>query len=240
MLYLKEDMAILQNISFGILIGFVIGAFSGEPLEAKVLKPSPKKPSSITSSIATKLRELPQKIDTRSLNDFLTGTGEAFSEIQESVQWFKKLRQELKRKNVKPMDNVEKSQLLDEMKICKPTNGGKCYSRCKISSGTSYLWCHTTSNLDSWSICGCTLRPEIIDYLQLARNQMLKPQPKPTLSEVEIGLTVTLIVMAILINVMIFGMTFYFKKQRRNQLLNVGQHGLFIQNPVYQPPNNNE
>ena len=120
-------MAILQNIMFGIFIGLAIGVFSGEPLEAKVVKPTPKKPSSITSSITSKLKELPQKINTRNLNDFLAGTGEVFSEIQESVQWFKKLRQELKRKNVKPMDDVEKSQLLDEMKICKPTNGGKCY-----------------------------------------------------------------------------------------------------------------
>ena len=101
----EEDMAILKNIIFGIVIGFIIGVFSGEPLEAKVVRPTPKKPSSVTSSIAFKLRELPQKIDTLNLNDSLTGTGEVFSKIQESVQWFKKLRQELKKN--KARDTLE-------------------------------------------------------------------------------------------------------------------------------------
>ena len=176
----------------------------------------------------------------KNFEDFLSGASKAFEDVSETVELFKNMRAKLKKQNstLSPEDKVE---LLDEMKICKPATFERCYSRCMIKGGTSYLWCYVTSNLDKWETCGCLLRDDVIKYFGMIREQILNPPETPSLTETEVALVSTLTTVVFLTIALTTSMAIYIVRKKRNQQPALfGQPGLFIQNPIYQQPNAEE
>lgn len=186
--------------------------------------------------------KLTPNIKATNLNDFLSGTGEVFEKVSESVRWFKKLQDQMRKKNVTAITITEKDRLLDEIKICKPTDiNAKCYSKCMIRGGSSYLWCHTTSNLDNWSVCQCQIRPDVLDFLQMTRDNFLATTPKPILTKPEVALISTLSVLGTIAVVAGLVITYWCHKQRNIQQARIlGQGGRVIENPIYRMPNEPE
>ena len=186
--------------------------------------------------------KLTPNIKATNLNDFLSGTGEVFEKVSESVRWFKKLQDQMKRRNVTTITMSEKDRLLDEIKICKPTDiNAKCYSKCMIRGGYSYLWCHTTSNLDDWSVCQCQIRPDVLEFLQMTRDNFLATTPKPTLTNPEIALISTLSGLGTITVVAGLVIAYWYHKQRNIQQARIlGHGGRVIENPIYRMPNEPE
>lgn len=217
-----------------ILIIFTVNVESSEA-KSTPRRSSMKKATSLVSKITPKIRAT-------NINDFLSGTGEVFDKVSETVRWFKKLKDQMKKGNVTTTTIAEKERLLDEIKICKPTDiNAKCYSKCMVRGGSSYLWCHTTSNLDNWSVCQCQLRSDVIDFLQMTRDKFLATTPKPALTKPEVALISTLSVLGTIAIVSGLVIAFWYYKQRDIQQARIfGQGGRVIENPIYRMPNEPE
>ena len=123
--------------------------------------------------------------------------GESFDLVHGSVKLFKKLREEIKSRNVSKATTEEKNRLLEEINVCQPIDPNEqCFSKCQPKDDTSYLWCNTRR---SWSVCRCQLREAIIEYFNKKKNEFLKPtQKKPWLSETEVALITSLVVVLFL------------------------------------------
>ena len=231
-----------KKVSFTIIayLMAMMALTSIKPMDAKLTVPktSFRRPS--TGKIREKVKKMANKvINSETLDDFLTGASKTFEDVEESVRLFQNLREKLKKnKNTTAMTAEDRLDLLDEMKICKPATHARCYSRCIIKEGTTYLWCHTTSNLDKWESCGCLLRQEVVDYFAMMREQILNPpMPPPPMSDTEVALTTTLTIVTILFIIVATLTIVYVKKVKKNQhQMQFGQPGFFIQNPIYQQP----
>ena len=138
---------------------------------------SKKKPS--TGKVKKPKKVLPDMINYKNLDDFLAGKGEVFADITESVKLFNKMKDQTEMKNVTMMSHAEEAEILAEIKVCKPLQASRCFSECKVSSWTRYLWCYIDSDMSSWETCGCKLRQDFINYLGMLRKELVKPKPKP-------------------------------------------------------------
>ena len=187
-------------------------------------------------SLMPKLKKALTMVKTANLQQYINN-GESFNLVHDSVKLFKKMRQEMKARNVSKATTEEKNHLLEEINVCQPINPNEqCYSKCEPKDDTSYLWCNTRR---SWSVCRCQLRDEIIDYFNMKKNEFLTLiQKKPWLSETEVALITSLVVVLFLemVSAMI---GFWYVRKLKNQepqlIGQFGQNGVFIQNPIYQP-----
>ena len=225
------------NIIFDFVIVVTIVVIIVDPTEAKNMMPKTKLQQ--TKSISEKVKKAITKVKKmlpKTIED--SGTGEAFEDIQETVKLYQNIRAMLKIKNSTKLAPEDKMELLDEMKICKPAKADRCYSKCMVKDGTSYLWCHTTSNLDSWETCGCILRDEFIRYFGMIRDKLINPEKVPPLTDAEVALISALTTVIFLAGALSIVMVIYIMKLKRtHQPHPLGQPGFFVQNPIYQPPN---
>lgn len=201
-----------------------------------------RKPSS--GKVKTPKKVLPGMINYNNLDDFLAGKGEVFADITESVKLFKKMKEQMVMKNVTMMSQAEETEILAEIKVCKPIQAPRCFSECKISSSTKYLWCYVDSDLSSWETCGCKLRQDFINYWGMLRKELVKPKPKPLkvsgspLTPREIALVSAMASLAIIMGLLLMALAVQFKRMKNQQPQLFG-NGIFIHNPIYQAPNGN-
>ena len=147
-------------------------------------------------------------------------------------------------KNVTRMSQAEEAEILAEIKVCKPIQAPRCFSECKISSSTKYLWCYVDSDMPSWETCGCKLKQDFINYWGMLRKELVKPKPKPLkvsgspLTPREIALVSAMASLTIIMGLLLMALAVQFKRMKNQQPQLFG-NGIFIHNPIYQAPNGN-
>ena len=209
-------------------------------LAAPCMCVGPIKAVAVVGKKAPKLFEIARRTVNSQMNWPIPvgGATNAFERLQRGVEWFNRLREAVKGR--KPTSGASKkarhSQLLDEIFTCKPDDLKKtCFGRCGRHEGHDYAWCHTSSEKRNgeWSVCTCTLKEVIVDYLQIQKDKLLAKPVKPW-TATELGLIVATAILssAIAAGFVVIGVRMF----RRHNDLPLPGNNQFVLNPVYQPP----
>ena len=99
---------------------------------------------------------------------------ETWQKIENSINFFKKVKKILKISNITTTDasmqNPDNFQE-DEILICRPnTKGSKCHSPC-IQGTSSYRWCYRQPN-SSFDYCSCYIRNSVKHWIVLMKKEM--------------------------------------------------------------------
>ena len=179
-----------------------------------------------------------RRIDPHVVGNYVDRAHGVFDQIHRGVRWFNRLREVVKHRTLSAGGKkLSHSNILGEIQQCRPDRikNGRCFSKCG-KNDTSYAWCYTSSeHRDSqWDYCSCTIREDVLKFLQIKKEEFLKPPPK-SLSTLEISLITATSVLGFLLVIAVigFGAKLY---QGRNQNFAVNNAGPFVHNPLYQPP----
>ena len=110
-----------------------------------------------------------------------------YQKAKAGYKFFQRMKEIIKNKKEENLrsENTQKSDLTDLMKQiqrCVPDgdNDQKCYSPCTKEGNTKYRWCYTSSEhrTKNWLACSCTIKKEVLEYLDVAQQNILKtPYP---------------------------------------------------------------
>ena len=122
------------------------------------------------------------------INSRLDTTQLVFQKAKAGYKFFQRMKEIIKNKKEENArsENTQKSDLTDLMRQiqrCVP-DGDKdqqCYSPCTKEGNTKYRWCYTSSEhrTNKWLACSCTIKKEVLEYLDVARQNILKTPPTP-------------------------------------------------------------
>ena len=124
-----------------------------------------------------------------------------------------------------------------QIQTCRPDTVNQqqqCYSPC-IKKKTFYRWCFTSSELRNshWSPCTCEIKPEVLQFLDISRKNLLSKPSNPW-THLEIALIVVASSLGAL--VIICGFIAGFVYWRRYEVFTLPQRNVFP-NPISVPEN---
>lgn len=112
----------------------------------------------------------------------------AFQKAKAGYRFFQRMKEIIKNKRE---DNLQSKiatspdlkALKNSIENCVPDgdNDQKCYSPCVKQGDTKYRWCYTSSEYrtNKWLACTCTIKKEVLEYLDVARQNILRTPPTP-------------------------------------------------------------
>lgn len=164
----------------------------------------------------------------------------AFQKMKAAHKYFQRIKEIVKKnKEDNPQSEDEnKSDLMaltKQIQDCVPDGAKdqKCYSPC-IKERTKYSWCYTSSErrTNMWEPCSCTIKKDILEYLDVSRQTLLMTPPTPwTYLEISMVSVASILGALLAIGGFVFGYSYH----RRNQENPFQVQGNVYPNPVYHP-----
>ena len=193
--------------------------------------------TSVSSSLPRAAQAI-RRIDPQMVTNYVTGAKEVFEKVHRGVKWFNRMRSILKnKKSVLSSANskARHANLLSEIEQCLPDDPKhRCYSRCE-RNGENFQWCFISSeHRDSqWDYCQCSLRSEVVDFLELKKQEFLAPQTKPW-TDTEIALIATVGVLSLVFVAAIIAFGIHIRRNQADDVIFPNNVGQFVPNPLYQ------
>ena len=179
------------------------------------------------------------------INSRLETTQLVFQKAKAGYKFFQRMKEIIKNKKEENArsENTQKSDLTDLMRQiqrCVP-DGDKdqqCYSPCTKEGNTKYRWCYTSSEhrTNKWLACSCTIKKEVLEYLDVARQNILKTPPTPW---TYLEITMVAIASSLGVILALFGSLVGYAYFRRTQEdpFQVPGVGNIHANPIFHPEN---
>ena len=169
----------------------------------------------------------------------------AFQKIKTAHKYYQRIKEIVKKnKEENPQsEDDHKSDLMaltKQIQECVPdgTKEEKCYSPC-VKNHSKYRWCYTSSEhrASQWEACSCTIKRDILEYLDVTRYNLLMTPPTPwTLLEIAMVATASTLGAILALGGSIVGYSYF----RRNQEDPFLVQGNVYPNPVYHPEENGQ
>ena len=179
------------------------------------------------------------------INSRLETTQLVFQKAKAGYKFFQRMKEIIKNKKEENArsENTQKSDLTDLMRQiqhCVP-DGDKdqqCYSPCTKEGNTKYRWCYTSSEhrTNKWLACSCTIKKEVLEYLDVARQNILKTPLTPW---TYLEITMVAIASSLGVILALFGSLVGYAYFRRTQEdpFQVPGVGNIHANPIFHPEN---
>ena len=107
---------------------------------------------------------------------------EVWQAVEKSVKFLRKVKDVVKKYETKVDVNHSTGPLnVHEIQYCSPADSSKqCFNNCQRGGNKKYFWCYTSSTFsaNNWDYCQCHIRPEILEWLKMSKEQLMKIQPK--------------------------------------------------------------
>lgn len=132
---------------------------------------------------------------------------ETWYKIEQSVTFFKKVKELLRNHNITPSENPE-GWKDEEILICEPSTKGKlCTSPCERQN-SNYQWCWTNRAQTSFDYCSCSIRTPIRNWIGLMKKKMepmLKQPINPKLVKDDTVQWIAIGVLSSIVTILIIG-----------------------------------
>ena len=194
-------------------------------------------PNQVVGSLANRAVQTIKKVDWNSLNNQAQNGQLFYEKIKKGYNFYKKLKEETLRKqealDIGKSTDESLQAIRKDIMTCAPVDKKKlCFSPCQ-KSGFDYEWCYDSSEKRSsqWSVCSCSIKKPILEFLDLTKKQFLAPISKPWTD-----LELVLIVVTSLLGItgLFTGMTLAINYWRnRDDLPVFPNQQNFIPNPIY-------
>lgn len=167
----------------------------------------------------------------------------AFQKIREAHRYFQRIKEIVKKKKEDnpEAEDIHTSDLIalnKQIQDCVPDGAKdqKCYSPC-VKDRTKYRWCYTSSEhrTNKWEPCSCTIKKDILEYLDVSRENLLMTPPTPwTYLEITMVAVASSLGVILALGGSIVGYLYY----RRTQEDPFQIPGIIHQNPIFHPEDN--
>ena len=166
----------------------------------------------------------------------------AFQKMKAGYKFFQRIKEIIKKKkedrlqseDAQTSDLVALQSMIQE---CVPDGKTqeKSYSPC-VKDRTKYRWCYTSSErrASQWRECSCTIKKDILEYLDISRQNILRNPPTPW---TELEITMVVIASSLGAILALGGSIVGYSYFRRIQEDPFQVQGNVFPNPVYHPEN---